>query len=107
MILLRSFIAINGWHMLWTAITTGALWMAMGKRKLEGSSASFIDCLIDLRFLRIAVIPVALHMFWNSYFLENSGMLKFFITLVITWGVALALISAGYKQIINEQKGIR
>lgn len=81
--------------------------MAMGKRKLEGSSASFIDCLIDLRFLRIAVIPVALHMFWNSYFLENSGMLKFFITLVITWGVALALISAGYKQIINEQKGIR
>lgn len=104
---LRAFNALTGSHMLWTAITTGALWMAMGKRKLEGISASFIDCLIDLRFLRIAVISVALHMFWNSDFLENSGMLKFFITLVITWGVTLALISAGYKQIINEQKGIK
>lgn len=103
----RALSALMGGHMLWTAITTGALWMAMGKRKLEGSSASFIDCLIDLRFLRIAVISIALHMFWNSGFLANSYMLKFFITLVITWGVTLALISAGYKQIINEKKGIR
>lgn len=103
----RALSTLMGGHMLWTAITTGALWMAMGKRKLEGSSASFIDCLIDLRFLRIAVISVALHMFWNSYLLAASLLLKFFITLVITWGVTLALISAGYKQIINEQKGIK
>lgn len=103
----RALNAFSGSHMLLTAITTGALWMAMGKRKLEGSSASFIDCLIDLRFLRIAVISIALHMFWNSDFLATSLLLKFFITLVITWGVALALISAGYKQIINEQKGIK
>lgn len=103
----RALEALMGGHMLWTAITTGALWMAMGKRKLEGSSASFIDCLIDLRFLRIAVISIALHMFWNSHLLEDTSMLKFFITFVITWGVTLALISAGYKQIINEKKGIR
>lgn len=106
-ILFRSFIAINGWHMLWTAITTGALWMVMGKRRLECSSASFIDCLIDFRFLRIAAISIALHMFWNSRLLADSFILRFFITFVITWGVTLALISAGYKQIINEKKGIR
>lgn len=103
----RAFCALTGWHMLWTAITTGALWMAMGKRKLEGSSASFIDCLIDFRFLRIAAISIALHMFWNSRLLADSFILRFFITFVITWGVTFALISAGYKQIINEKKGIR
>lgn len=103
----RALCAFSGWHMLWTAITAGALWMAMGRRKLEGSSASFLDCLIDFRFLRIAVISIALHMFWNSGLMSDSGNLKYFIIGIITWGIALALISAGYKQIINEQKGIK
>lgn len=103
----RSLFAVGGSHMLYTAITAGALWMAMGRRKMEGLASSAVDALMDFRFIRIAIIAVMLHMFWNSDLLATSLLLKFFITLVITWGIALALISAGYKQIINEQKGIK
>lgn len=95
-------------HVVWTAITSGAFWLAMSKKLPEKSAQAFLnlDCLADARFLRIAWIPIVLHMLWNGMFpgLYSLGYSFFIILGVVAWIVVLLLVQAGIKQIQNDKK---
>lgn len=95
-------------HIVWTAITAGAYWLALKHRIAEGHrpcNATGIDwaAFADVRFLRIAIVPVVLHLVWNTTWLEEFGLLRFLILGVIAWAVALRLVHAGLQQIREEK----
>ncbi len=99
-------------HVIWTAITAGAFWMVQGLKIKEGSrhpaDNSFgLGTLLDFRFLKIAVIPVILHMFWNSELLTKSET-QFFVSRIVLgligWFIVLRLVQKGLHQIREEQE---
>ncbi len=95
-------------HIVWTAITAGAYWLVMKHRMDEGLRDYFdtsIDWAVfaDIRFLRIALIPVLLHLIWNTGWLASFGLLRFLVLGIIAWGVALRLVQAGLRQIREEK----
>ncbi len=95
-------------HIVWTAITAGAYWLALKHRIAEGRrpcNATGIDwaAFADVRFLRIAIVPIVLHLVWNTTWLEEFGLLRFLILGVIAWAVALRLVHAGLQQIREEK----
>lgn len=95
-------------HIVWTAISAGAYWLALKHRIAEGRrpcNATSIDwaAFADVRFLRIAIVPVVLHLVWNTTWLEEFGLLRFLILGVIAWAVALRLVHAGLQQIREEK----
>ena len=95
-------------HIVWTAITAGAYWLVLKLRISEGRRdyhATGIDwvALADIRFLRIALVPVLLHLVWNTSWLAGFGLLRFLILGIIAWAVALRLVQAGLQQIREEK----
>ncbi len=95
-------------HIVWTAITAGAYWHVLKLRIAEGHrsyNSVRIDwgALLDIRFLRIALIPVALHLVWNTDWLAGFGLLRFLVLGIIAWAVALRLVQAGLQQIREEK----
>ena len=95
-------------HIVWTAITAGAYWLVLKHRIAEGLRdyhATRIDWAVftDIRFLRIALIPVVLHLVWNTNWLAGFGLLRFLVLGIIAWGVALRLVQAGLRQIREEK----
>lgn len=95
-------------HIVWTAITAGAYWLVLRHRIAEGLrdfNATHIDwaAFTDVRFLRIAIIPVLLHLVWNTGWLAGFGLLRFLILGIIAWAVALRLVQAGLQQIREEK----
>ena len=58
---------------------------------------------VPLRF-RIALVPVVLHLVWNTQWLAGFGLLRFLVLGIIAWGVALRLVQAGLHQIREEQR---
>ena len=95
-------------HIVWTAITAGAYWLVLRQRIIEGRrdyNSTGIDwsILTDIRFLRIANIPVLLHLVWNTGWLAGFGLLRFLVLGVIAWAVALRLVQAGLQQIREEK----
>lgn len=95
-------------HIVWTAITAGAYWLAMKHRIAEGLrdyNSTGIDwaAFADARFLRIALIPVVLHLVWNTSWLAEFGLLRFLVLGLIAWAVALRLVHAGLQQIREEK----
>lgn len=95
-------------HVVWTAITAGAYWMAVnnhileGRRKQNDTSIDF-NAFTDKRFLIIAIVPVILHMIWNSYLFAGLGMIKYLILGIIAWIFALRLVGAGISQVSHEK----
>ena len=105
---IRALISPFG-HIVWTAITAGAYWLVLKQRIDDGRrylSDSKIDwyALADIRFLRIACVPVALHLVWNTNWLNEFGLLRFLLLGLIAWGVALRLVHAGLLQIREEKR---
>lgn len=95
-------------HIVWTAITAGAYWLVLRLRIAEGYrdlADTRIDWSVfgDIRFLRIALVPVLLHMVWNTPWLAGFGLLRFLVLGVIAWAVALRLVQAGLHQIREEK----
>ncbi len=87
-------------HVVWTAVTAGALWRTMGQKKFS------FEMLLDGSFLRIAIIPVLLHMFWNSPLLAESPYsyyLKYGVCGLAIWLVVLILVNEGIRQVRDEQ----
>ena len=54
---------------------------------------------MDVRFLRVAIIPVLVHMFWNSSLCDTFPLLKITICGAISWAVVLRLLAAGLAQV--------
>ncbi len=98
-------------HVLWTAITAGAFWMVHDSRVKEGlcqaeDNAYDWATLVDKRFLRIALIPVLLHMFNNCSLLQTptiAFLISRGITGIFGWLIALRLVQKGLHQIREEQ----
>lgn len=104
---IRALITPFG-HIVWSAITAGAYWLALKHRIAEGKrsyNATGIDwaAFADVRFLRIAIIPLVLHLVWNTSWLAEFGLLRFLILGVIAWAVALRLVHEGLQQIREEK----
>src|SRR5580698_7281133 len=87
-------------HVAWTAISAGALW------RVKGANTIRISMFFDPRFLRTFLVPVLLHMFWNSPLLRFEGalgLIKPILVGVIGWYVILGLVQEGMRQIRDEQ----
>jgi RsiW-degrading membrane proteinase PrsW (M82 family) len=96
---IRAALAPFG-HMLWTAIAAGALWRVKGARPFR------VSMLFDTSFLGTFLIPVALHMLWDSPVLEASISEVFVKGLAlgaVGWYVAFTLIQQGLKQVREAQ----
>jgi RsiW-degrading membrane proteinase PrsW (M82 family) len=87
-------------HVAWSAIAAGALW------RVKGANTIRIGMFFDPRFLRTFLVPVALHMFWNSPLLRFEGALGLIKPILvggIGWYVVLGLVQEGMRQIRDEQ----
>ncbi len=82
-------------HVAWTAISAGALW-----RSRNGGPLSLKA--FDARFWRTFLIPIVLHMIWNSP-LQLPLQLTHVITGVTAWYVVFALTQQGLRQVRDEQ----
>ena len=85
-------------HIVWSAIAGCALW-----RVINGQKFSW-RMLCDENFIRLLLVPVVLHMVWNS-----PLQLPYFGTNIIVgfvgWFVCLSLVQEGLHEIVEEQKG--
>lgn len=113
---MRSVCTLIAGHTQWTAITAGTFWYVLHLRvkehirKAENKDFGF-EVLSDFRFWRIALIPVALHAFWNSNLLAGSAeswYIKLGICGLVTWFFVFKLVAAGLKQVKQEkiEKGL-
>jgi RsiW-degrading membrane proteinase PrsW (M82 family) len=93
---LRALLAPFG-HVSWTAISAGALWRAKGDGPLT------FGTLTAPSFLKAFLIPVVLHMFWNSP-IQLPLMAKYLLVGVIAWFVVFGLVQQGLKQVKRDQK---
>jgi protease PrsW len=88
-------------HIVWTANATAALWIVKGDRKFE------LSMLGDMRFLRVMLSSVILHMIWNANFstipLPIVLDLKFPVLGIIAWIITFRLVQTGLKQ-LNEAR---
>ncbi len=99
--LMKDTIMIRGMlspfaHIAWTAMCGAALWRVKGDKKFSFTMVK------DLRFLRIFIIAVVLHMVWNSP-LQLPFYGKYAILGVVAWIVILALIQDGLKELREEK----
>jgi RsiW-degrading membrane proteinase PrsW (M82 family) len=83
-------------HVAYTAIAAGALWRSKGLDKLQAKH------LIDPRFLKAFLIPVGLHMLWNSP-IPSFFVLKQVAVGLTAWFVVFGLVQQGLRQVKEEQ----
>ena len=84
-------------HIVWSAIAGCALWRVINGQKFKWRM------LCDERFIRLLLVPVILHMIWNTpWQLPYFG--KFIILGFIGWFVCLSLVQEGLHEIAEEQK---
>lgn len=104
-ILSRAFFAPVG-HVAYSSIWAGALW------RVKGDKPFAFSMLGDWRFLKLFLLGVILHGFWNSPLLmkqfgeDGSWYAKTAIVGVIAWFVIFSLVQEGLEQIRKEQKDI-
>ena len=84
-------------HIVWSAIAGCALW-----RVINGQKFSW-RMLCDENFIRLLLVPVVLHMVWNS-----PLQLPYFGTHIVVgfvgWFVCLSLVQEGLHEIVEEQE---
>lgn len=96
---LRGLLAPFG-HVLWTALSAGALWRVKGALSYSGTM------LAEWRFLRIFLLGVICHVIWNTRvpFLGEYYWIKHVVLGMFGWAVALSLIQDGLLQVKREQQ---
>lgn len=85
-------------HIIWTAIMAGALWKV--STAFRFSPVVFLNS----AFLRIAIVPVLLHMLWNSNYMPNHPFLKYGFCGLVGWMLVLLLVNEGISQIANMKQ---
>lgn len=96
-IILRGLLSPFG-HVVWAAITAGALWRVKGSQPLR------VEHLQDARFWRVMLLAMVLHATWNS---PMPGFLyvKFVVLGAVAWLVCFSLLQEGIRQVGTEQRG--
>lgn len=83
-------------HIVWSAIAGCALWRVINGQRFRWGM------LCDERFIRLLLVPVVLHMVWNSPFqLPLYG--KYLLVGAVGWFVCLSLVQEGLHEIASEQ----
>ena len=94
-IVVRGILSPLG-HIVWSAIAGCALWRVIKGREFKW------QMLCDEKFIRLLLVPVFLHMVWNSPFqLPLYG--KYLIVGAVGWFVCLSLVQEGLHEIAAEQ----
>jgi protease PrsW len=103
---LRGLLAPFG-HVVWCAISAGALW------RVKGDRAVSFAMLLDGRFLRAFMIPVVMHDLWdinisfpkNAFLNSLSGeACGWVLTGAISWYVLFTMIQQGLHQVRDMKK---
>ena len=97
-IFLRGLLAPGG-HVTWAAIT-GAAFVLAAKARGEISTSLFGDS----KFLRLFILPVALHALWDSP-LSAIGSEIYLVPIILTflvWIIVLILINMGLAEVNSE-----
>ena len=84
-------------HIVWSAIAGCALWRVINGQKFKWRM------LCDERFIRLLLVPVILHMIWNSP-LQLPYFGTFIILGFVGWFVCFSLVQEGLHEIAKEQK---
>jgi RsiW-degrading membrane proteinase PrsW (M82 family) len=88
-------------HIVWTANAAAALWLVKGGRKFQWSMLG------DMRFLRVMLSSMILHMIWNAEFgilpIPLLLDIKYPILGVLAWIICFRLVQAGLSQ-LNEAR---
>jgi RsiW-degrading membrane proteinase PrsW (M82 family) len=88
-------------HIVWTANAAAALWLVKGARKFSW------NMLTDMRFLRVMLSSMVLHMIWNANFgifrIPVFFDIKYPILGIIAWIICFRLVQAGLQQ-LNEAR---
>lgn len=101
-ILLRGVLAPLG-HIIWTAIVCAALW------RVKGDAPFKFGMLADKRFLRLAALPVVLHILWDlpEHTIPLIDVLilpRYLILGLVGWIAVLCLLQEGLKEIRKEKE---
>lgn len=99
-ILIRALLAIGG-HVVWAAIAGAALVAVKQDKPFS------VKMLFNIHFLKIFVIPIALHAVWDmpiEFIIFNYIFVVKTVLIILAWVVTLALISRGLKQISEISK---
>lgn len=87
-------------HIVWSAIAGCALWRVISGKVFKWRM------LCDERFIRLLLVPVFLHMVWNSPFqLPLYG--TYLLVGAVGWFVCLSLVQEGLREIAVEQAETR
>ena len=87
-------------HIVWSAIAGCAMW-----RTIRGQAFRW-RMLVDVDFIRLLLIPVILHMVWNSP-LELPFFGKYLLVGAAGWFVCISLVQEGLHEIQAEQAAAR
>jgi RsiW-degrading membrane proteinase PrsW (M82 family) len=99
-LLLRGILSPFG-HVVWTAITAGALWRVVHDSPLRTSS------LADWRFVSPFIAAVLLHFTWNSPLLWSLPYSAKPILLgAIAWTIAFGLLFTGFREVRETAAGV-
>ena len=81
-------------HVVWTAITAGALWRVVHDGPLRSSSFA------DWRFASPFIAAVLMHFTWNSGLLDSLPFFaKYMVLGVIAWTIAFGLLFTGFREV--------
>jgi protease PrsW len=88
-------------HIVWTANAAAALWLVKGARKFSW------NMLGDMRFLRVMLSSMVLHMIWNANFgifrIPVFFDIKYPLLGIVAWVICFRLVQTGLKQ-LNEAR---
>ena len=85
-------------HIVWTAISGAALWRVKGKQPFK------LSMLLNGRFWHLFLIPVLLHVLWNSPLMLGIPYHGRFLLLgFVAWFVVIALVQEGLKELRAEK----
>ena len=90
-------------HIVWTAIAAGAFW------RVKGDRTANVSMLLDGRFLRAFIIPVAMHTVWDASILFPTipALLLYGLwaaTGLISYYVLFGMVQQGLHQVRDMQK---
>ena len=92
-LVLRGLLSPFG-HVVWTAITAGALWRVVHDGPLRSSSFA------DWRFASPFIAAVLMHFTWNSGLLDSLPFFaKYMVLGVIAWTIAFGLLFTGFREV--------
>jgi protease PrsW len=100
-LLLRGVLSPFG-HVVWTAITAGALWRVIHGDPLRSTS------LADWRFVSPFIASVLLHFTWNSPLLWSLPYFgKPLLLGLIAWTIAFGLLFTGFREVREAAATVR